>query len=212
MAVTSWLGAGGILSAAIYNTSSIPVVSNDADIVTPVTNQVIYNSTEDTLKKYTGAAWAIYTPNKQRKLLTTNETRTSTTTLTSSGTFTFPVKANMAYTFEGFMPMLGLNTADINVQFVGPAGCSILWTNRGNVGPAGGGSLIDYNNVVQPGAVARSINTIDATTNINSFFPIGTIVVAATAGNLVLQWAQAASSPTASTILAGAWLEVERLT
>lgn len=212
MAVTSWLGAGGILTAAIYNTSSIPIVSADADIVAPVTNQVIYNSTEDTLKKYSGSAWVVYSPNKQRKLLTADETRTNNTTMTSSPTFTFPVKANMSYTFEGFCPTLGVNTADLKVQFIGPAGSSILWTNRGNVGPAGGGSLTDYNNVVQGGGVGRALNTIDATTNINSFFPIGTIVVSSTAGSLTMQWAQEVSNATASKILAGSWMEVERLT
>lgn len=210
MALTSWLGAGGILTAAVYNSSSIPIVSADADIVTPVTNQVIYNSTEDTLKKYSGSAWVMFTPNKQRKLLTTNETRTSTTSLTSSTTFTFPVKANMSYTFRGVLFMTGASAGDIRLQWIGPAGCSILWANFGNTGPAAGASLTDYNNVSQAGGVPRSINLDVSITN--ACKPDGVIVTAATAGNLVLQWAQDVSNATASQLVAGSYIEVERLT
>jgi len=61
MAVTQQFTAGTRLTASALNTSSIPVVSAVADIVTPFTGQIIFNTTDTRLWRYTGSAWAIFT-------------------------------------------------------------------------------------------------------------------------------------------------------
>ena len=61
MAVTAQFTAGTRLTASKLNTSSIPVVSATSDIVTPFTGQIIFNTTDTRLWRYTGSAWAIFT-------------------------------------------------------------------------------------------------------------------------------------------------------
>lgn len=115
MAVTSWLGAGGILTAAIYNTSSIPIVSATSDIVSPVTNQIIYNSATGKLHKYSGSAWAVYNPSlldASEAVVLTAESTTSTSftdlatagpavTVTSAGTRALVVWSATMYSADG---------------------------------------------------------------------------------------------------------------
>lgn len=57
MAVTSQFAAGSDLTAAKLNTSSVPVVSSTADITSPFTGQVVFNTTYNKLYRYTGSAW-----------------------------------------------------------------------------------------------------------------------------------------------------------
>lgn len=58
MALTQQFTAGQILTASALNQSSIPVVSSTSDITSPFTGQVIFNTTDTRLWRYTGSAWA----------------------------------------------------------------------------------------------------------------------------------------------------------
>lgn len=60
MALTQQIGAGIDLTAAMLNTQSIPVVSSTADIVAPFTGQIVFNTTDTALYRYTGSAWVLF--------------------------------------------------------------------------------------------------------------------------------------------------------
>lgn len=57
MALTQQFASGEDLTAAKLNASSIPVVSSTADITTPFTGQIVFNTTDTRLYRYTGSAW-----------------------------------------------------------------------------------------------------------------------------------------------------------
>lgn len=60
MAVTQQFSAGESLTAAKLNASSIPVVSSTADIAAPFTGQIVFNTTDTRLYRYTGTAWVVF--------------------------------------------------------------------------------------------------------------------------------------------------------
>lgn len=57
MALTQRFFAGRKLTAAQLNEASIPVVSSTADITTPYAGQLIFNTTDKLVYRYTGSAW-----------------------------------------------------------------------------------------------------------------------------------------------------------
>jgi hypothetical protein len=57
VALTQQFASGEDLTAAKLNASSIPVVSSTADITTPFTGQIVFNTTDTRLYRYTGSAW-----------------------------------------------------------------------------------------------------------------------------------------------------------
>lgn len=59
MALTNQFGSGTELTAALLNASSLPVVSSTGDIASPFTGQVIFNTTDSTLYRWTGSAWTV---------------------------------------------------------------------------------------------------------------------------------------------------------
>jgi len=61
MAVTQQFAAGESLTAAKLNTSSIPVVSSTADIASPFTGHLVFNTTDTRLYRYSGTAWIVFT-------------------------------------------------------------------------------------------------------------------------------------------------------
>jgi hypothetical protein len=60
VALTQQFAAGEDLTAAKLNASSIPVVSSTANITTPFTGQIIFNTTDTRTYRYTGSAWAAF--------------------------------------------------------------------------------------------------------------------------------------------------------
>lgn len=61
MALTQVFTAGAFPSATKLNESSIPVVSATSDISAPYTGQVVFNTTDSRLYRYTGSAWTSFT-------------------------------------------------------------------------------------------------------------------------------------------------------
>lgn len=59
MALTQQFTAGSKLTAAQLNASSIPIVSSTSDIAAPFTGQVLFNTTDNCLYRYTGSAWVL---------------------------------------------------------------------------------------------------------------------------------------------------------
>lgn len=60
MALTNQFTAGQDLTAEALNASSIPVVSSTSDITTPFTGQLIFNTTDNRMYRYSGSAWVVY--------------------------------------------------------------------------------------------------------------------------------------------------------
>ena len=60
MAVTNQWPAGIDATASVLNTRSIPVVTTTGDITAPFTGQVVFNTTDNMLYRYTGAAWVAF--------------------------------------------------------------------------------------------------------------------------------------------------------
>lgn len=52
--------AGRKLTAALLNETGIPVVSATSDITTPYTGQLIFNTTDKLIYRYTGTGWTPY--------------------------------------------------------------------------------------------------------------------------------------------------------
>lgn len=61
MALTQQFAAGTTLTAQKLNESSLPVVSATSDIGAPFTGQIIFNTTDIRLYRYTGSAWVVFT-------------------------------------------------------------------------------------------------------------------------------------------------------
>lgn len=60
MALTQQFAAGTTLTAQKLNESSIPVVSSTSDIGSPFAGQIIFNTTDTRLYRYTGSAWVVF--------------------------------------------------------------------------------------------------------------------------------------------------------
>ncbi len=61
MALTQQFQAGTRPTATQLNESSIPVVTSTANISAPFAGQIIFNSSDTRLYRYTGSAWRIFT-------------------------------------------------------------------------------------------------------------------------------------------------------
>jgi Tfp pilus assembly protein PilW len=61
MALTQQFQAGTDLTATKLNESSIPVVSSTSDISAPFAGQIIFNTTDTRLYRYTGSTWVVFT-------------------------------------------------------------------------------------------------------------------------------------------------------
>lgn len=61
MALTQQFTAGSAPTAQKLNESSIPVVSSTVDISAPFTGQIIFNTTDTRMYRYTGSAWVVFT-------------------------------------------------------------------------------------------------------------------------------------------------------
>lgn len=208
MALTQQFTSGETLTAAKLNASSIPVVSSTADITSPFTGQIVFNTTDNALYRYTGSAWAVYDPSTQWARKTANEVVNNSTTFQNDDHISFTVAANGWYALEGYFVYTSPGTADIKFNWTGPAGTSLFWTNFA-VNTA---ALAEYNVVVEglnAAGSARGVGGNDATTM--SMQPKGVVVVSSTAGTFQLQWAQNAAVASATTMLAGSWAKLTKI-
>lgn len=208
MALTQRWAAGEALSAEKLNTSSIPIVSSTSDITTPYAGQIIFNTTDNTLFRYTGSAWVLFDANSQTLYKTANQSVTSSTTLVNDTHFAFSLVANVTYSMESCLITDGAAAGGLKMQFTGPAGAVMNWAAYGvNFG----GGLADYDVVMQVMAQAtpRALGLNGATAMCAQ--PAGMIIMAGTAGTLNFKWAQQASNATATRVLIGSWMRVTRI-
>jgi hypothetical protein len=205
MALTQRWAAGEALSAEKLNTSSIPVVSSTADITTPYAGQIIFNTTDSMLYRYTGSAWTTYDgslkASKTALQLKTNNTLANDTELF------LPLVANAKYQFEAFLIYDGISAADFKIAFTGPASAIGVYAA---FGPQSGVSLTSMNSTAANlgGALNLANNAVNAAMCAR---PSGSITTAASTGNLQLQWAQVATNATATRVFDGSWLKAQRI-
>lgn len=143
-----------------------------------------------------------------------NETVTSSTTLQDDDHFAFAVAANSVYTLESYIIYTG--AADplggLKMQFTGPAGSVMTWTNFGvNHGSASPITLVTYNVVAEAltAGAPRAVGTNGAV--VMTCQPKGTVITSGTSGTLQFRWAQQASDVTATLIGGNSWMRLAKV-
>lgn len=141
-------------------------------------------------------------------LKTSTESVTSSTTLQNDDQLVLPMSANSKYLIEGFWLYDGATAGDMKVAFTVPSGASLNWAA---FGPTSGVSVSSYNafaSTTSGGTLAIACN---GTGSVMCMQPKGYVATSSTSGNLQLQWAQVASSGTATRIFLGSWLKLTRV-
>lgn len=145
-------------------------------------------------------------------LKTSDESVASSTTLQNDDQLALPLVANAKYRMIAYIMYdgaadAGTGQGGLKMQFTGPSGAVMQWTNFGN----NTGGLTTYNVVIEGLAAGspRSVGTNGGT--LMSCEPKGYISVSSTAGTLQFKWAQNISSPTATLVKAGSWIELVRV-
>ncbi|MFJ4624219.1 hypothetical protein [Streptomyces sp. NPDC088812] len=154
---------------------------------------------------------------------TADTPRAATTSRTADPHLAFDAAASAVYIFDGWIKYDGDNAADISLQLTVPSGA------LGEVMPMGAGNSV----ISSTSAPALTTNTASAqgymvrtesldinaartfgaisTSNQNGIIFTGTVRMSTTAGTVSLDWAQAASSATATTVYTDSWLRFQRI-
>jgi hypothetical protein len=142
---------------------------------------------------------------------TANESVTSSAVLQNDDHLLLQVAANATYLLELFLIYDGDAAGDIQIGFTFPAGATIDWTpgglTTGATQQSGSVKLAHVSTGAGEGVGAVGTgagNRVVARAT-------GILQVAGTAGTLQLQWAQLASSATATTVLANSWMALRRI-
>jgi len=147
---------------------------------------------------------------------TADQSVTSSTTLVNDTHLTFSVLANGVYTMEGYLLYQGAAdpAGGLKVDFNGPAGATLKWTNFGtNQGSASPQTLLTYNVVSEtlaPGS-PRTMGTNGTGGTVMSCSPRGILTVSSTAGTFVLRFAQGTSNATATSLMTGSWIRLTKV-
>jgi hypothetical protein len=137
---------------------------------------------------------------------TSDQSITSSTTLTDVTGVNIAVAASEVWAFQTFLTCTAAASGppDIKFEFTGPAGSTIVWSTPGSPNTGDTYSL--------PLIAAGGAGIVTgADTTQRGYMGLGTIVNAGTAGNLQLQFAQSTSSASAATIKANSWLLAFRM-
>ena len=139
---------------------------------------------------------------------TGNTARNNTTAATADPDLTLTVAANATYRVEMLLFYQGgaTGSSDLKVGWAGPSGATFTWgavfTQISGLSPA----------VSQQQAISATIgagtNTLSNQYHVNVR---GLLAVASTAGSFALSWAQATSSGTNTSTLAGSYLIANRI-
>jgi len=132
-----------------------------------------------------------------------NESVTSSTTLQNDDELLYAMDANTNYHFEISVLFTGGTAGDMKFSITTPSGGD-LWAT-GWIPYAGGVSA--FGPISASGGVISSVDAL-GTTNPTMIFIRGVVMNSSTAGNLQFQWAQNASSATATTVYAGSYMKV----
>ncbi|MFD5875692.1 hypothetical protein [Streptomyces sp. NPDC060322] len=135
----------------------------------------------------------------------TDEALTASTVLQADDHLTMSVTAGGRYAVDACLIATGDPAGDLNLTLAAPPGSTGHWTPGAiTLGVADGTGSIrltryDLGTPIGVGIIAGGLVVA----------PLGTLTAGAT-GTLTIQWAQAASSATPTTLKAGSWLRVTR--
>ncbi|MGP3684161.1 hypothetical protein ACTVZO_05505 [Streptomyces sp. IBSNAI002] len=138
-----------------------------------------------------------------------NTARTSTTSLANDPHLALSVAANSTYLFDGFVDYDGaFGAGSLKMDFTLPASAVLRWGPLGNVVSE---TTQKYtSNTTASGSM--SVGTY-GTGGLHTAATLrGYLTVAATAGTMQMRWAQDGSNGTATTVYAGSWLRLYRVT
>lgn len=141
-------------------------------------------------------------------LKTSTESVTSSTTLQNDDQLFLAVVANAKYAIEGLLLYDGAGAGDFKVAFTTPSGATINW---GGTAPQSGVGVNSLNANVATASGAALAFACNGAGNTMLAQPKGYLAIGATAGNLQLQWAQQASSATATRVFLGSQLKLTRI-
>ena len=147
----------------------------------------------------------------------TSENVTSSTTLQNDDELFVAVEASCSYLMDGLVLYSGDGSNDIKLAFTFPTGATVHWSGIG-AHTAWTGNVAQVE--AEFGAVQNATSSPTSSvgygnhTSASVIFAIhlkGAIVVGANAGNLQLQWAQTGSTGNATTLRAGSWIRLNRI-
>lgn len=124
---------------------------------------------------------------------------TSTTTQTASTYLTLPVDASATYLVSLWLFYNGPASNAIAASFTAPSGVTMTWSTGGN----------DQNAGTAPGGVV-TWNTLGTGTPLGLTI-FGVLITGGTSGSLTLTFAQQTSSTTATTLMAGSMMRLDRV-
>jgi hypothetical protein len=146
-----------------------------------------------------------------RATKTANETVTSSTTLQNDDALTVTLDANSIYRVYMVLLMAGVTAGEIKTSWTAPAGATgfknCMGPGSDSTSRDGVAATMRYGTHTFTTAVNYGLN--DAANFVHAVEQ--GIVTTTTGGTFVLQWAQQASSATASTIAAGSFLIAEKI-
>lgn len=151
-----------------------------------------------------------YFTQQQVAIKAATESVTSSTTLQDDNELFFTVQANTNYWFDGFLITDGAVGGDIKLAMFLPSG-TIRWLTSG-LDVAATATLADVNRrgILTGTATGADVGTIAAATS-SIIPPSGIVRVGATGGTAKLQWAQNASSVTATRVFLGSFIRFLRI-
>lgn len=154
---------------------------------------------------------------------TADTARTATTSRTADPHLAFDAVANGVYIFTGYLKVDGDNAGDISLQLTVPSGAAgemLTWGAGNNVigstaAPALQSNVSDARGYMirtetMDVNAARTFGLLGAGTSMGLIVK-GTVRMSTTAGTVSIDWAQAVSSATATTIYTDSWLEFQRI-
>ncbi len=172
-------------------------------------------------QRITGSLLRSMMPQTVRK--TADTSRSATTSRTADPHLAFDAVAGAVYTFFGWIKYDGDNAADISLQLTVPTGAA------GEVMPLGTGNTVvsstsapalTTNTGSSQGYMvrtetldvnaARTYGALSTSAQLGILFT-GTVRMSTTAGTVSVDWAQAASSATATTVYTDGWLQFLRI-
>jgi hypothetical protein len=173
-------------------------------------------------QRLTAALLRSMLPQTARK--TADTARTATTTTTADPHLQFELEANAVYILDGWIKFDGPAAADINIDWTIPSGTLGEYTSWGTgnavIGSSSAPALqtdtqdvrgymirTETNDISQP----RSFGCLGTGATPLTLKIMGTVRTASTPGTYSLDWAQATSNATATTLYTDSWLRLQRI-
>lgn len=154
---------------------------------------------------------------------TADTSRSSTTTVTADPHLQSDADANAVYTVHGFIKYEADTAVDLSIRLSGPSGSLGEWASSGVGNPVVGSTAAPALTLDTTGARGYMIRTESADLgvsrthgglgvgSVHDLLIFGTVRVGSTSGTIAIEWAQSASSATATILYTDSWLCIRRI-